>query len=243
MRLFLGTDITSVTFPKSLQIVGSDVFANCRNLRDVIFPENIKRIGSNVFRGCKLEKVVFPCELDELGDNRQTMREVVLPEKVLDFDCTFSGNDLCTITITPTLEHRQQETSCFVWDVVRTPSGTTKIPKYFLATANVRKVVVSGNVENIPLKTCANNYYLEEVVLEEGVKKIASSAFDFSYLPTFMDGDSKQLVITFPVSVEEIGKNFLKITKNSERSVLFKVHANSYAHKFAQENNFPFMIV
>ena len=133
---FLGTDITSVTFPKSLQIVGSDVFTNCRNLREVIFPENIKRIGSNVFRGCKLEKVVFPCELDELGDNRQTMREVILPEKVLDFDCTFSGHDLCTITITPTLEHRQQETSCFVWDVVRTPSGTTKIPKYMNSTYN-----------------------------------------------------------------------------------------------------------
>ena len=240
---FIGTEITSVTFPNSLQIVGSNVFSNCKNLKEVVFPESVKRIGRDVFSGCNLDRVVFPCELDELGDNRQTMGEVVLPEKVSDFNCTFSGYDLCTITITPAIEHRKQNDSCFIWDIVKTPSRTTKIPKYFLATANVRKVIVSGNIEKIPLKTCASNYYLEEVILEEGVKQVASTAFDFSYLPTFLDGDSKHITIAFPSSVEEIGKNFLRITKNSERSVLFKVHADSYAHKFALKNNFHFELV
>lgn len=240
---FLGTEIESVTFPKSLQIIGSDVFGNCRNLKELVFPESVKRIGSHVFSGCKLERVVFPCELDELGDNHQTMKEVVLPEKVLDFSCTFCGYDLCKITITPILERRRKSEPDFVWDIVKTPRGTSKIPKYFLATANVRKVVFSGNIKDIPLKTCGNNYYLEEVVLEEGVRNVASTAFDFSYSPTFLDDDSKHLVITFPNSVEEIGKNFLRITKNSERSVLFRVHADSYAHKFALENDFPFELL
>ena len=240
---FAGTEITSVTFPKSLQIVGSDVFVNCKNLKELVFPENVKQIGGHVFSGCKLERVVFPRELDELGDNHQTMGEVVLPEKVVNFDCTFSGYDLCRITITPTLERRTKDKPNFVWDIVKTPRGTSKIPKYFLATANVRKVVFSGNIKDIPLKTCGNNYYLEEVVLEEGVRNVSSTAFDFSYSPTFLDDDSKHLVITFPNSVEEIGKNFLRITKTSERSVLFRVHADSYAHKFALENDFPFELL
>lgn len=240
---FAGTEITSVTFPKSLQIVGSDVFVSCKNLKELVFPENVKQIGGHVFSGCKLKRVVFPRELDELGDNHQTMGEVVLPEKVVNFDCTFSGYDLCKITITPTLERRTKNKPNFVWDIVKTPTGTSKIPKYFLATANVRKVVVSGNIEKIPLKTCANNYYLEEIVLGEGVKKVASTAFDFSYLPTFLDTDSKRLIITFPNTIEEIGEGFLRITKNSERAVLFKVHADSYAHKFAIKNGFRFQLV
>ncbi len=242
-KAFLGTQITSVTFPKTLETVGSDVFRDCSNLREVIFPENVKRIGSDVFAGCRLNKVVFPRELDELGDNRQVMSEVILPERVLDFDCTFCGYNLYTMPYNTVLEHRQKDDDCFVWDMVKTPGGTSKIPKYFLAAANVRKVIISGNIEKVPLKTCANNFYLEEVVLEEGVKSVASTSFDFTYLPDFLDGDSKYFEITFPTSVEEIGKNFLRVTKNSERKVLFKVPANSYAHKFAQENGFSFKFI
>ena len=240
---FARTDITSVSFPKTLETVGSDVFWGCRNLKEVIFPENVKRIGSNVFRGCRLEKVVFPRELDELFDNRQVMKEVVLPERVRDFSSTFSGLELDKISITPVLDRRGRDTFPFVWDSIKTPGGTTKLPKYFLAAANVRKVVISGNIEHVPLKTCANNFYLEEVILEEGVKSIASTAFDFSYFPVFHDGDSKSIEITLPTSIEKIDSNFLRITKNSERMILLKVPAESYAHHFALANGFAFQLI
>ena len=240
---FMGTDITSVSFPNTLETVGSQVFRECKNLKEVIFPESVKRIGSDVFYGCMLEKVVFPRELDELFDNRQVMKEVVLPERVQDFSSTFSSPELDRISITPVLDRRKYNTFPFVWESVRTPSGTTKLPKYFLAATNVRKVVIGGNFEHIPLKTCANNFYLEEVILEEGVKTIASTAFDFTYFPTFQESDSKYFEITFPTSVESIGKSFLRFTMQSDRKVLFKVYADSYAHRFAKENGFSFELI
>ena len=237
---FARTDITSVSFPKTLETVGSQVFGGCKNLKEVIFPENVKRIGGDVFQGCRLEKVVFPRELDELFDNRQVMKEVVLPERVRDFSSTFSGLELDRISITPVLDRRGRDAFPFVWDNIKTPGGTTKLPKYFLAAANVREVVISGNIEHVPLKTCANNFYLEAVILEEGVKTIASTAFDFTYFPTFQESDSKYFEITFPTSVESIGKSFLRFTMQSDRKVLFKVYADSYAHRFAKENGFSF---
>ena len=212
-------------------------------MKEVIFPESIKRIGSDVFYGCMLEKVIFPRELDELFDNRQVMKEVVLPERVQDFSSTFSGPELDRISITPVLDRRKYNTFPFVWESVRTPSGTTKLPKYFLAATNVRKVVIGGNFEHIPLKTCANNFYLEEVVLEEGVKSLASTAFDFSYFPVFQDGESKKVEITLPTSVEKIDTNFMRITKNSERKILLKVPVKSYSHQFALDNDFEFQLI
>jgi hypothetical protein len=240
---FMGTDITSVSFPNTLESVGCQVFRECKNLKEVIFPESVKRIGSDVFYGCMLEKVVFPRELDELFDNRQVMKEVVLPERVHDFSSTFSGSELDRISITPVLDRRKYNTFPFVWESVRTPNGTTKLPKYFLAATNVRKVVIGGNFEHIPLKTCANNFYLEEVVLEEGVKSLASTAFDFSYFPVFQDGESKKVEITLPTSVEKIDTNFMRITKNSERKILLKVPVNSYSHQFALDNDFEFQLI
>ena len=240
---FAKTGITSIRFPQTLEIVGSGVFRHCSNLREVVFSDNVKQIGDDVFLGCKLDKVVFPRKLEELGDNRQNIKEIIMPEEVSNFNCKFSGDELCMVSITPVFSRRRQNVDFAVWNEIKTPMGTRKIPKYFLAASNVRKVIIGGNIETVPLKTCANNFYLREIVMEEGVKAISSTAFDFTYLPKFQVEDSKYLEITFPNSVTDIGENFLKMTRKSERKILFKVHANSYAHHFSKVNGFPFILV
>ena len=57
---FKGSKIKSVTIPKSVTIIESNAFANCKNLTSVIIPAGVKTIQSKAFSGCKaLGTVIF----------------------------------------------------------------------------------------------------------------------------------------------------------------------------------------
>lgn len=64
---FLGTEISSVTFPKSLHTIGSNVFANCRNLRELFFPENVKKKAAMCFADVSWRELYFHENLMNLG--------------------------------------------------------------------------------------------------------------------------------------------------------------------------------
>lgn len=52
--------LTKVTFPSTLERIGSGTFRNCSNLPEVVIPASVKTIGCAAFAGCgKLAKITF----------------------------------------------------------------------------------------------------------------------------------------------------------------------------------------
>ena len=65
---FNGTNITSVTLPKSIEKWGTGLFANCSQLTSVSLPANIRRITNYMFEKCTaLEQIQVPDSLMEVG--------------------------------------------------------------------------------------------------------------------------------------------------------------------------------
>ena len=61
--------ITNLVIPGSVRYIGTNAFANCRNLKSVVLQEGVTSLGTCCFGGCtELEKIVFPESLEVVSD-------------------------------------------------------------------------------------------------------------------------------------------------------------------------------
>lgn len=67
-KAFSGYDLTSVSFPKTMEIIGENAFAGCSCLTVADIPEGVKRIEAGAFYSCEaLREVELPDSLEYLG--------------------------------------------------------------------------------------------------------------------------------------------------------------------------------
>lgn len=67
-EVFQGhTEITSLTLPDSLEIIGEAAFADCDNLRQVSGMSGVRIIRDRAFYHCPLEWVVLPASVESVG--------------------------------------------------------------------------------------------------------------------------------------------------------------------------------
>ena len=91
-------DITNVSMPDTLKVIGEKAFMNCTKLREVVIPDAVEHIQKSTFTKCKsLKNVKLPKRL-KLIDNYafndcDLQGELVIPEGVIIIgDQTFSLN-------------------------------------------------------------------------------------------------------------------------------------------------------
>lgn len=111
--IFDATDIESVVFPDTLEMIGEAEFNNCKELKYVDLGKGLKYIGKMPFSGCnKLETVSFPDGMQLFDDvtfySCTNLKEVYVPESATEFG---SGTPVIDIKTCPQA-------------VVVTPSGS-----------------------------------------------------------------------------------------------------------------------
>ncbi|MBR5942346.1 MAG: leucine-rich repeat domain-containing protein, partial [Clostridia bacterium] len=67
--VFKEKDITSVSFPDSLESIGTEAFYNCESLATVTFGNGLKTIGGGAFSETALTSLTFPDSLESIGKN------------------------------------------------------------------------------------------------------------------------------------------------------------------------------
>lgn len=98
-----GTDIESVVFPDTLEMIGEAEFEGCESLRHVYFGKGLKYIGTMPFSGCgKLETVAFPEGMQFFDDvtfhSCVNLKEVYVPTSATEFG---SGTPIVDIKTCP----------------------------------------------------------------------------------------------------------------------------------------------
>ena len=61
--------IESISFGKNIKRIGYSAFENCRNLTSITFPESLEEIGDQSFIGCGLISIVIPDSVKKAGTN------------------------------------------------------------------------------------------------------------------------------------------------------------------------------
>ena len=200
-----------------IERIGNECFANCTSLKEITIPNSVTTIGNYAFHGCtSLTSITIPESVTSIGDwafyKCASLESITIPNSV-----TSIGED--AFYNTPYLSNLQSENNGFaiingILCSYKEQEGTTEI-------------TIPNGVTHIG--DWAFNYYtsLTSITIPNGVTHIGDWAFGFC---TLLES------ITIPDSVTSIGSGaFYGCT-----ALTIYGHKDSYAKKYAQENNIKF---
>jgi hypothetical protein len=100
------SNLKKVTIPSSETVLGRGCFAGCSNLTEVTIPSSVTVLGDGCFVGCSnLTKVTIPSSVTVLGDGCfavcSSLTEVTIPSSVTELpnDCFAECSNLTEVTI------------------------------------------------------------------------------------------------------------------------------------------------
>lgn len=95
---FLNSQIESITFPSSLQVIEDWAFRGCNKLKSIDIPDSVTEIGVGAFEFCSgLEKVKLPNQLTRLKfltfSGSSLLKEIDIPTSVKSISNAIGGID------------------------------------------------------------------------------------------------------------------------------------------------------
>lgn len=210
-------NITSITLPDSLTMIGRSAFYMCTGLTRIDIPENVTTIEGLAFGFCR------------------NLSEVNIPEKAL-------ITDRNAFFATPWLDAKEAESDLLIINnvlvsgynaegEVRIPDGVTHLAGSSLSFTRITKVYLPKSLVVIGNSAFSTSIFLEEVHMKDNVTSIGEFAFE----------DCRKLKkIEIPKSVKEIGENILW---QREKHITLLVHKDSAMHKYAKKNNLKYEVI
>ena len=130
--------LTSVTIPASVTLIGEGVFFGCTALRHVSIPESVTNMAPYVFYSCSsLQSVELPQSLTYMGDGMfcscTSLKEVSVPELIdsIPLRCFYHCDSLRTVLLPEGLTSIDESafSDCFSLDSMVLPQNITSIGK------------------------------------------------------------------------------------------------------------------
>ena len=154
--------IISVSIPDTVEVIGTEAFAECTNLSSVYLPASIKEIGHGAFTFSNLTSINIPESVTKIGNN------------------AFGGCKLSTVSVPDTVSI--MEAGVFYYNTAlkycRLPSGLTEIPDYiFYKNTSLSEVVFNRNITRIGNNAFSECTSLKYFDIPETVTDIGYAAF------------------------------------------------------------------
>ena len=198
-------NITQVTIPSSVQIIGSYAFHDCRSLKTVIDASGVTAIGRLAFGDCRaLESITLPETLTTIGDfafsGAEALKTIDIPRGVTSIGVYALANtgitrlELCldAATIEGYLVRE-----CDFLEEIRISGGITEIPEYFAANCDLLKTVELGeNITSIGQYAFQRCEALKNIHLGSKLESIGQYVFF---------GCTSLQTVTLPKSLKHLG--------------------------------------
>ncbi|MBE5957408.1 MAG: hypothetical protein E7254_00895 [Lachnospiraceae bacterium] len=196
---FCLTNITSITLPDSVKSCGNYCFSSCYKLSSITLSKNMSEIPDHFLYDSGLVNINIPNGITKIGAYafaETKLLDITLPDSVV--ECGESCFESCRLLQNITFSKNMKS-----------------IPKKMLYNTSIYNITIPGSIKNIG-PGAVRSYYLQNVVLENGVETIALSSFALSCEDEYEYNDKKNSVnIYIPKSVKTI--NFDPIDYFSER--------------------------
>lgn len=177
--------ITSIRFPKSLEIIEDWAFDHCENLKRIVIPASVKEIGEAAFCSCSsLCEVIIEGD-PKIGDGAFRWS----PWEENEFrkaGAKINGDELIRVhpelteyTIPPNIKiiGRDAFKNCNVKEVV-VPHGVTKLDICAFSYSEIEHISLPNTLRVIESYAFSNCEKLTELTIPKSVSKIDSGAFE-----------------------------------------------------------------
>jgi len=251
--------LTVADLGDSLESIGEYAFIACTNLKEITLPDTLKSIGQNIFCECRsLKEITIPAGV-EVIPHRAFYYCTGLETVYLKGAKTISSEAFAYCAFIKTIELsenlRSIEQSAFQYcqqmTAIDLPNGLSSISGYaFYGCSALKELIIPGTVSFIGQNAFIDCGSLESVIIEKGVTSLSGGCFSGCYsLKNVILNDglksidssftvcSKIKTVYIPASVTSLSKNAFYI------NTILLVHKDSYAHKFAVENDLLYFVL
>jgi len=233
---FAYTDITAISIPTTVKIIGEAAFTFCNNLTSITLPEGVTHIGSHAFWGCNnLTGVNIPGSVVSIGrfafNDCISLNAAYIPASVTFIDDGAFGGCVNLVNLSVDAGNpnysggggmlfNKSRTELLAYPaargVINIPDGVTRIGNYaFMNCPNLTRVNIPDGVTSIgdfAFDSCG----ITSISNLNGMTEIGWAAF----------GNCTKLAdITIPASVTRIGFQAF-IDWNSSQTINIQGHAN-----------------
>lgn len=173
MKCFSGChSLKSFQFPQLVNEIAAETFYECASLTEIKFNGKIQKILDKAFYGCSsFTNFIIPASVVEIGIDAfaecTQIRSLTFEDsrEPIRYDAqNFTQSPIESLTLGRTLKYSSDNTGAF--------SEKEK------ATATLKNVIVTKNVESLPKDIFKGCKVLANVEIEEGLKEIGESAFE-----------------------------------------------------------------
>ena len=257
---FSGCDnLTGITLPESLTVIGSYAFNNCTELTSLIVPESVATIGYRAFYGYTSPPFtlgVFPDSYAHTYANDNGITHAFVARVTFDANGGTGGGAQTLFYGAPLTAPAVQKTSYVLGSWL--PAVPAVVPegnvayvaqwvtvfsytvKESAATVTGTNIAVSGpqaipaELGGYPVRfigeaALRNKTAITSVTIPDGVLGIGAGAFD---------GCAGLTAVTIPASVREIGTNAFRGCPN----LIIYCYPDTYAIEYAEINHLPYRI-
>lgn len=197
------SSLETINIPGTVIEMGSNLFYNLQNLKNVTFEDGLSVIGDCLFQGTGLEQVIIPNTVKTIPGNLFTSAEnlklIVLPEEV---DC-MGGNGLFSCG------NNSDELKVIMPTTVKNWRAGTAF-----CSSKLKEIVIPGNID-YPVGMVGNGCGLEKVVITSEPNSIAYGAFGNLHNADIYYYGSKESVEKFNADAGD--KDVFLLTDNNNR--------------------------
>lgn len=169
------SSLREVTFEDGTKKIGHNVLNGCTSVTKVNIPDTVTSIGMHAFNGCSsLEEISLPdalTEIDALAFRATGLKKIDIPDGVVKIDCLAFAvcESLSDVNMPKNLQQigTWAFATCPKLTSIIIPKGTTTVLNYY-----------NGLMVNTTESPFLNSNALQDVTLENGMKKVANSLFD-----------------------------------------------------------------
>ena len=150
------TEITSVTVPGTVKVIGVGAFGNCTALTEINLAEGLETIAAKAFENTAVKSIVIPDSVQAIG-----------------MGALLGCNSVESITVPFVGAYRSDSNNYFGY-IFGAPSYVANIE---YVPASLKTVILSDNATRVPAYSFYGCENIENVVIGSGVERIGISAF------------------------------------------------------------------
>ena len=181
------TNLTGVSFPKSLKSIGTSAFKHCSSLVSLTLPDGLTKIGESAFYKCgSLSSIALPDSLTSIEPRAfyscSSLTSVVLPESVVCVRAeVFSGcSSLTKVDLPARLTCIEEDafSRCSALTSIILPESVSSIGKAaFCGCSSLKSITLPENLTSIGDSAFLGCSNLKSITLPESIQTIGSRAF------------------------------------------------------------------